>query len=67
VSSKIAGVILNNAVEGLPYYYDYRYYGYGKNEPARIRRSSQGKKPEQDRKPDQEGQPPRATRMGGEA
>jgi Mrp family chromosome partitioning ATPase len=28
VSSKIAGVILNNASEELPYYHDYRYYGY---------------------------------------
>ena len=28
VASKIAGVVLNNAMEGLPYYYDYRYYGY---------------------------------------
>jgi capsular exopolysaccharide synthesis family protein len=25
---KVSGVVLNNAVEGLPYYYDYRYYGY---------------------------------------
>ena len=28
VASKIAGVILNNAAEELPYYHDYRYYGY---------------------------------------
>lgn len=28
VRSKISGIILNNAAEGLPYYYDYRYYGY---------------------------------------
>lgn len=40
LAPKIAGVIMNNAVEGLPYYYDYRYYGYGKREPSRIRRSA---------------------------
>jgi Mrp family chromosome partitioning ATPase len=28
--SKISGIILSNAVDGLPYYYDYRYYGYGR-------------------------------------
>ena len=28
VASKIAGIILNNAAEELPYYHDYRYYGY---------------------------------------
>ena len=33
-SSKIAGVILNNATEELPYYHDYRYYGY-KPQPGR--------------------------------
>lgn len=35
ISQKVAGVILNNAAEGLPYYYDYRYYGY---EQTRTRR-----------------------------
>ncbi len=35
---KISGVVLNNAVEGLPYYYDYRYYGYGE-QPNRIQRA----------------------------
>jgi Mrp family chromosome partitioning ATPase len=37
VQGKLAGVILNNAKEGLPYYYDHRYYGYPKNQPSRIR------------------------------
>ncbi len=34
---KVCGVVLNNAVEGLPYYYDYRYYGYEQPLPKRIR------------------------------
>jgi capsular exopolysaccharide synthesis family protein len=33
VASKIAGVVLNNAMNGLPYYYDYRYYGYKERRP----------------------------------
>jgi capsular exopolysaccharide synthesis family protein len=33
VTSKIAGVVLNNAMDGLPYYYDYRYYGYKERRP----------------------------------
>jgi capsular exopolysaccharide synthesis family protein len=37
---KVSGVILNNAVEGLPYYYDYRYYGYEQSMPKRIRTSA---------------------------
>ena len=38
IHSKVSGVVLNNAVEGLPYYYDYRYYGYGEQPlPKRIR------------------------------
>ena len=28
VSQKVSGIILNNATAGLPYYYDYSYYGY---------------------------------------
>ncbi len=39
VLSKVSGVVLNNAVEGLPYYYDYRYYGYGE-QPKKIRRTA---------------------------
>ena len=35
VKSKIAGVILNNASEELPYTYDYRYYGYKPHHPGR--------------------------------
>jgi hypothetical protein len=34
---KIAGAILNNAQDGLPYYYDYRYYGYESPKPKRVR------------------------------
>ncbi|HEU4725680.1 MAG TPA: CpsD/CapB family tyrosine-protein kinase [Candidatus Eisenbacteria bacterium] len=33
VIPKIAGVVLNNAMNGLPYYYDYRYYGYKERRP----------------------------------
>ncbi len=35
LESKLAGVILNNASETLPYHYDHRYYGYRPSEPAR--------------------------------
>jgi capsular exopolysaccharide synthesis family protein len=50
VSSRIAGVILNNAAEGLPYYYDYRYYGYEPAARARLRgRRPAGAKPQPDR------------------
>jgi capsular exopolysaccharide synthesis family protein len=38
VVSKVVGVVLNNALDGLPYYYDYRYYGYRQQGPSRIRR-----------------------------
>ena len=34
---KVSGVVLNNAVEGLPYYYDYRYYGYEQPIPKKVR------------------------------
>ena len=37
IMPKLSGVVLNNAVEGLPYYYDYRYYGYEQPLPKRIR------------------------------
>lgn len=37
IENKIAGVILNNATEGLPYYYDYRYYGYEPESRRRLR------------------------------
>lgn len=36
VASKIAGVVLNNAMNGLPYYYDYRYYGYKERRPRPL-------------------------------
>jgi capsular exopolysaccharide synthesis family protein len=38
VSTKVVGVVLNNALDGLPYYYDYRYYGYRQSGPSRIRK-----------------------------
>jgi succinoglycan biosynthesis transport protein ExoP len=37
VASKIAGVILNNAAEELPYYHDARYYGYKAPTPRRVK------------------------------
>lgn len=36
VVSKIVGVVLNNAMNGLPYYYDYRYYGYKERRPTPL-------------------------------
>lgn len=36
VIPKIAGVVLNNAMNGLPYYYDYRYYGYKERRPTTL-------------------------------
>lgn len=37
LQSRIAGVILNNATQSLPYYYDYQYYGYEPTTHRRIR------------------------------
>jgi len=46
IHSKVSGVVLNNAVEGLPYYYDYRYYGYGEQPlPKRIRTTARSTGP----------------------
>ncbi|HEX7078111.1 MAG TPA: CpsD/CapB family tyrosine-protein kinase [Candidatus Eisenbacteria bacterium] len=39
VNGKVAGVILNNASEGLPYYYEYKYYGYERTGTGRTRRT----------------------------
>jgi capsular exopolysaccharide synthesis family protein len=36
VEANILGVVVNNAAEALPYYYDYKYYGYDEEVP-RIR------------------------------
>jgi len=33
VKEKILGVVLNNAVDGLPYYFSYSYYGYAEAKP----------------------------------
>jgi protein-tyrosine kinase len=38
VADKIAGIILNNAVDGLPYYFNYRYYGYEEPKPSQTLR-----------------------------
>lgn len=39
VADRVVGTILNNATEGLPYYYEYRYYGYEQPRKGKIRRS----------------------------
>ncbi len=41
VVSKIAGIVLNNAMNGLPYYYDYRYYGYKERRPTPLGQSDE--------------------------
>lgn len=45
VSAKVAGAIVNNATEGLPYYYDYSYYGYKPLLSRRDRKKAGGPKP----------------------
>jgi capsular exopolysaccharide synthesis family protein len=45
VASKIAGVVLNNAVDGLPYYYDYRYYGYKEVKPLLTDHADSSERP----------------------
>ena len=42
VERKVVGAILNNAINGLPYYYDYRYYGYERAKPSRARGPKSG-------------------------
>ena len=42
---KVSGIVLNNAVEGLPYYYDYRYYGYEQPKQKRIRTTARSSGP----------------------
>ncbi|MGE5176242.1 MAG: CpsD/CapB family tyrosine-protein kinase [Hyphomicrobiales bacterium] len=39
VADRVVGSILNNATEGLPYYYEYRYYGYERLRKGKLRRS----------------------------
>jgi len=51
VVSKIAGVVLNNAMNGLPYYYDYRYYGYKERRPRPIVRPDAPEAPGTDAPP----------------
>lgn len=38
VSEKIAGIVLNNAADGLPYFYNSRYYGYEDAKTPQVRR-----------------------------
>lgn len=47
VANKIAGIVLNNAVDGLPYQFNYRYYGYGQPKSSRIARPDKPRQPEQ--------------------
>src|SRR5687768_4919160 len=57
VASKVAGAIVNNATEGLPYYYDYSYYGY---KPLLSRRDPK----KRDAKPDTDGKRPEPSADG---
>lgn len=47
VKEKIVGVVLNNAIDGLPYYFSYSYYGYEEAKPSRNRRPVKPRAPEQ--------------------
>ena len=47
LKKKIVGIILNNAVDGLPYAFNYRYYGFEPVRPTPIRRSPTSQRPEQ--------------------
>ncbi|HET7904690.1 MAG TPA: CpsD/CapB family tyrosine-protein kinase [Candidatus Eisenbacteria bacterium] len=40
-AQKIAGVILNNAEEGLPYFYQYKYYGYKQTSLSRQKHDAE--------------------------
>jgi capsular exopolysaccharide synthesis family protein len=42
VAPKISGIVLNNATEGLPYFYDYKYYGYKPDAPRKRRDEAEG-------------------------
>ena len=55
VRSKIVGGILCNASEGLPYFYDYAYYGYKPNSTRSRRRRSE----ESSTTPGASGEPPK--------
>lgn len=44
VAQKIAGVVLNNAVDGLPYFFNYSYYGYDQPKRPRPRRPESSRK-----------------------
>ena len=50
VAGKIKGVLVNNSAEGLPYFYDYAYYGYA---------------PQESRHPGDKVEPPRGGRSRG--
>jgi capsular exopolysaccharide synthesis family protein len=44
VDANVLGAVVNNASEALPYYYDYKYYGYAEEIP-RVRTSRGGSRP----------------------
>lgn len=44
VEANVLGVVVNNAAEALPYYYDYKYYGYDEEVPRmKVRGASRSK------------------------
>lgn len=47
VTDKIAGVVLNNAADGLPYYFNYSYYGADEPRPSQKRQTRKPLQPEQ--------------------
>lgn len=44
VAQKICGVVLNNAVDGLPYFFNYSYYGYDQPKHPKPRRRERSRK-----------------------
>jgi capsular exopolysaccharide synthesis family protein len=56
VAHKVAGAIVNNATEGLPYYYDYSYYGYKPLSSRRARKHA-GTRPHSGPAPSGNGSP----------
>lgn len=53
VRDRIIGGVVNNATEGLPYYYDYSYYGY---HPDRVRRGRSSASTSESAEPRDEGE-----------
>ncbi len=46
VKDKIVGIVLNNAMEGLPYYFSYSYYGYEEGKSSRARHTAKPRQPD---------------------